>query len=84
MIEKYDEKEGYCRMLGHFIPFRYCRTMNERLPCRTILDCWFARLPIREFIEDNYSQEEQQRIFTPPKPKLVSLAEIVENAQKKK
>jgi len=69
-------------MLGHVLPFHYCRTMNEGLPCRRILDCWFRRMPIREFIEENFSEEELQRIFQPPKPKMVSLAEIVANAQK--
>ena len=69
MNDKYDKMEGYCRMLGHVLAFRYCRTMNERLPCSRILDCWFRRLPIREFIEENYSEEEKIRIFQPPKPK---------------
>ncbi|MEW6519438.1 MAG: hypothetical protein AB1461_08495 [Thermodesulfobacteriota bacterium] len=82
MIDQFDKNDAYCRMLGHVLPFHYCRTMNEGLPCSRILDCWFRRMPIREFIEENYSEEERQRIFQPPKPKMVSLAEIVANAQK--
>ena len=82
MIDQFDKNNAYCRMLGHVLPFHYCRTMNEGLPCGRILDCWFMRMPIREFIEGNYSEEERQRIFQPPKPKMVSLAEIVAKAQK--
>lgn len=82
MIDQFDKKDGYCRMLGHVLPFHYCRTMNEGLPCGKILDCWFRRMPIKEFIERNYSDEEQQRIFQPPKPKMISIAEIVANVQK--
>ncbi|OKY75907.1 MAG: hypothetical protein BM485_06125 [Desulfobulbaceae bacterium DB1] len=82
MRDQYDKKEGYCRMLGHVLPFHYCRTMNEGLPCGKILDCWFARLPIREFVDTHYSDEERERIFQPPKAKMVSLVEIIENARK--
>ncbi|MCD6388645.1 MAG: hypothetical protein J7L69_04475 [Desulfobulbaceae bacterium] len=81
MIEKYDKKECYCRMLGHFLPFRYCRTMQNGLPCGKILDCWFRILPIQTFIEENYSQEEREMIFEPPKPKMVSLAEMIERSK---
>lgn len=84
MIEKFDDKEGYCRMLGHVIPFKYCRTANYRLPCHKILDCWFNRLPVQQFVAENYSPEEQQSIFEPPPPKMVSIAGIVEKVRKKK
>lgn len=68
-------------MLGHVLPFHYCRTMNGNLPCGRILDCWFKRLPIREFVEVNYSAEERESVFQPPKPKMVSLVEIVEKVR---
>ena len=81
MIEQYDDKSGYCRMLGHTLGFNYCRIMHEGLPCHNILNCWFERLPIRAFIEEHYSADEQQRIFQPPKPKMVTLAEILNRKQ---
>ena len=68
-------------MLGHFLPFHYCRTMQNGLPCGKIPDCWFRILPIREFIEENYTEEEQRMIFEPPKPKMVSLVEMIEKAK---
>ncbi len=65
-----DAREVYCRMLGHVLAFRYCRTMQEGLPCGRILDCWFERMDIRKFVADNYSQEEQEKIFSPAPSRL--------------
>jgi len=82
MINSHDQKETYCRMLGHTLSFNYCRTVNEELPCRKVLDCWFEIFPIQEFILKNYLKEEQKKIFAPPKPKLASLISILNNIQK--
>lgn len=84
MIKKYDKKETYCRMLGHVLSFQYCRTMQEGVPCGRILDCWFKVLPIQKFIQENYSEEKQKLIFEPPKPKMISLVDILEKARKVK
>ena len=84
MKKKYDTRENYCRMLGHVLPFKYCRTMKEGLPCGRILDCWFKILPIEKFIEENYSDEEKKIIFEPPKAKMISLVEILEKTKKGK
>jgi len=83
MIDQYDEKNGYCRMLGHTLGFRYCRTMNEGLPCHNILNCWFERLEIEPFMAENYSREELQIIFKPPEMKIARLAKIIDTVQKK-
>ena len=68
-------------MLGHHLGFSYCRTMNESLPCSKILDCWFETFAVQEFIEQNYTEEERQKIFAPPKPKITSLLEAIEKAK---
>jgi hypothetical protein len=83
MIEKYDKQEGYCKMLGHFLTFDYCRTASKGLPCSKVLDCWFQHFQIEKFISENYSIEEQKAIFEPPKPKLLSITEILEQAQQR-
>jgi hypothetical protein len=83
MIDKYDKAEGYCKMLGHLITFDYCRSANEGLPCNKVRDCWFQHLPIQEFIATNYSLEEQKKFLAPPKAKIQSLSEILEQAQKR-
>ena len=70
-------------MLGHFLIFRYCRSVNKGLPCNRVLDCWFQTFPVEKFIAENYSPEDHKKIFEPPKTKVLSLAEILEQAQKR-
>ncbi len=70
-------------MLGHFLTFDYCRSVNDGVPCGKVLDCWFQHFPIQNFIDENYTAEEQEKIFTPQKPKILSLSEILEQAQKR-
>ncbi len=83
MREQYDKEEGYCKILGHFLTFDYCKTSNNGLPCSKVLDCWFQQFPIQEFIDSSYSKEEQKKIFEPPKSKILSLSEILEQAQER-
>jgi hypothetical protein len=68
--ETYDHLEVYCRKLGHTLPFKYCRIESNGLPCSKIMDCWFQRFPIQEYIQNNYSREEITRICSPSKSKM--------------
>jgi hypothetical protein len=83
MIEENDTREGYCRMLGHRLKFRYCRSVNERLPCSRIMDCWFEAFPVREFIQRNYNEGEVGRFLAPAQPKIVSILELAERARRR-
>ena len=78
MKEQYDEKEGYCRMLGHTLSFRYCRAMSAGLPCHNILNCWFERFDIETFVTENYTKEELRDIFKPPKTKIATMFEVID------
>ena len=81
MFTQYDALEIRCPALGHQLSFKYCRSANENAPCRKILDCWFQRINIQEFIAEHYSEAELQRITAEPKPKLVSILEIISRVQ---
>ena len=83
MKDKYDKQEGYCKMLGHFLTFDYCRSMSKGLPCSRILDCWFQNFPVQEYINENYTPKEQAKIFEAPKSKILTLTEILEQAQQR-
>ncbi len=83
MIEQYDKLESRCRLLGHNVPFKYCRTVQNRLPCSKIFDCWFRRLPIQDFIRNNYTEEELTKILFRPKAKMDSLVDMMEKIIKK-
>jgi len=82
MIEEYDKKETYCRTLGHCVHFKYCRTMHNKLPCSRILDCWFERLLIQEFIHKHYGKEELNRVFTTPRSKILTILDVLDKVQK--
>lgn len=82
MKEKYDNHEGRCRMLGHGVPFKYCRTVNEGLPCRKVLDCWFELFPVVEFIKSCYTGKEINEFLAPPGPKIESIISLIEKAKK--
>jgi hypothetical protein len=83
MREEFDKQDGYCKMLGHFLTFDYCRSSNKGLPCSKVMDCWFQQFPIEKYIQDNFTSEEQTKIFEPPKTKIRSLTEILEQAQQR-
>ncbi len=81
MNTQFDDKSAYCRSLGHYVPFQYCRTVGNNLPCRKIKDCWFENLEIEQFIRDNYTMEEQERIFSPPPEKITSIIDLINKAR---
>jgi hypothetical protein len=81
IMEKYDNHENYCRKLGHYVQFKYCRTVADRLPCSMIQDCWFEIIPVQEYLQRNFSEEELTKIFNPPKNKVSSLIDMIEKAK---
>jgi hypothetical protein len=81
MNTQFDDKTTYCRSLGHYVQLKYCRTVSNDLPCRKILDCWFEMLDIGQFIRENYTREEQERIFSPPPEKITTIIDLIKKAQ---
>jgi len=78
-----DNEEIYCRKLGHHLAFKYCRTEREGFPCSKILDCWFEKIPIEEFVRKNYSKAEIAAIAAPSRPKMMTLIDLIEQAKKR-
>ena len=82
-LNEHDTRTIYCRQLGCVIPFKYCRTMNQKLPCRSIADCWHEYIEIVPFLEENYSPEQLAIILTPRRTdKATRLVELAEKARK--
>jgi hypothetical protein len=53
------------------------------LPCFKTLDCWHIYFQVVEYLQQELSEIEWQESFEkPPIPKLLSLAELIEKAQK--
>jgi hypothetical protein len=81
MIDQFDDKTAYCRSLGHYVPFKYCRTVSEQLPCRKVRDCWHEKLEIDLFLNEEYSESERERIFSPPPEKISTIIDLIKKAQ---
>ena len=85
MIEEHDALMTYCPQLGGEVPFKYCRTVNESLPCRRVIVCWEFRLEISKFLGEHYSIDQIQRALAPPtKTRMETILELVEKAKKAK
>jgi len=83
MIEEYDALTIRCPQLGGEIPFKYCRTVNEELPCRRIVVCWEFRIEISKFLGEHYSVDQIQRALAPPtKTRIDTILELIEKAKK--
>ncbi len=82
MINEFDDKQIYCRKLGHFLPFKYCRSEHHDVPCTKIRDCWFEKISIDAFLQDNYSKEAIAYLFKPARPKVSTLLELIERSKK--
>jgi hypothetical protein len=83
MMEIYDDRVIHCPQLGGEVPFRYCRTVNETLPCRKIIPCWEFRMDIVQFLNDHFSSDEMQRFLAPPaKTRVETILDLIEQAKK--
>jgi len=83
MIEENDALIIRCPQLGGEVPFHYCRTVNEDLPCRRIILCWEFRIEISKFLGEHYSIEQIQCALAPPtKTRLETIIELIEKAKK--
>jgi hypothetical protein len=82
MSTQYDEQEIYCRKLGHFLTFDYCRQEHQAMPCAKIRDCWFGRIDIDQFLADHYSEKELTSVEKRTQPKIFTILELIEQAKK--
>lgn len=85
MLEIHDELIIRCPQLGGDVPFKYCRTLQNGLPCRRIIICWEFRFDIGNFLKENYSINEIREIFeAPQKSRIETIIESIEKAKKLK
>jgi hypothetical protein len=83
MIDEYDALIIHCPQLGGEVPFRYCRMVNEDLPCRRIMVCWEFRLEIAKFLGEHYSIDQVQNALAPSsRTRLDTILELIEKAKK--
>lgn len=80
-LEDHDNQTIYCRMLGHEVPFAYCRQGAGAIPCRKIFDCWYHMFDIQAFMKEHFTEDQINHILSPPKPKMTTLIELIQQAQ---
>lgn len=72
-----------CPRLGQQIHFGYCRQENMGLPCFKTLDCWHIYFEVVAYLRQELTDAEWKEAFERPvTPKILSLAQLVEKAQK--
>jgi len=81
-ITQHDQRRRRCPMLGHEVPFSYCRAPGRDLPCGKVLDCWFEAFDVRAFIDGHYTAAEIEQILAPRPDKTVTLLELIERARR--
>lgn len=80
-----DTFEIRCPRLGHQIHFAYCRKENFGLPCFKALQCWHPYFNVEEYLRRELSADQWREAFEKPgKHKVLSLVELIEQAQKRK
>ena len=53
------------------------------LPCFKTLDCWYIHFNVVDYLRQELAPAEWEASFEkPPTPKILSLAELIEKAQK--
>lgn len=83
MIEEFDNLFIRCPQLGGEVPFKYCRTLQDSLPCRRIIICWEFRIEIGKFLNENYSMDEiKKALSSPPKTRIETIVEMIERAKR--
>ena len=71
----------YCRLLGHEVPFSYCRRPGSDVFCRNITGCWEGKIDIHSFLAANYTSEQIAEGFKPKAPKLETLLDLIQKAK---
>lgn len=73
-----------CPKLGHQIHFSYCRKENFGLPCIKTLNCWFPYFKVEQYLREELGSDEYEQAFEKSvKPKIQSLMELIDQAQKR-
>jgi len=78
MREQFDGLDTYCRSLGHHVRFGYCRAAGGELPCARVGECWAARIPVDEYLREQFTPQEIERALAPKPGKLETILEIVQ------
>lgn len=82
--DEYDHLEIRCPRLGGEVTFAYCKKEAGGLPCPRTIICWEPHFPVHAYLKERLTKSEWDRCFNrPPKPKMTTLIELIEEARKR-
>ena len=81
-IEVHDSRERYCPMLGHHLPFSYCRGTAGNQPCGRVFDCWGETFEVEQFLRPHLTGQQLKRITAPRSDKAATLVELIAQAKR--
>ena len=82
-MDKHDQRDRRCPMLGHDIHFSYCRCPGRDLPCRKVFDCWWETFDVQDFIEHHFSAEQIEQILASPPGKTTTIVDLINQARQR-
>ena len=83
MKTPHDDKITRCPRLGDEIAFAYCLRESGNLPCARILACWQAAFDVAAVLREHLSPADWDKFqCQPPRDKVTSLIEIIEQAKR--
>ncbi len=80
-IDGFDDRRRYCRLLGHEVPFSYCRAPASEVFCRHVVDCWSERFDVRRFLNEHFDAQMIEKALGPVQPKMSRLVSLIHEAK---
>jgi hypothetical protein len=72
-----------CPRLGSPVTFSYCETESSGQPCLKCISCWTPYFDVAAALAEKLGSENLDSYFSrQPKPKVVTLIELIEKARK--
>jgi hypothetical protein len=73
-----------CPRLGSDVGFGYCRKCGDgQSPCFKVFDCWWKTFDVVAYFKERLPEEEFEKLArSKPKPKVLSLLELIEQARR--
>ncbi len=80
-IGEHDGRKIRCRILGHEVPFHYCRSQPGDPLCRNILNCWWEHFDVAAFLLDHMPEEHRRLMEKQPTSRLGQIMDAVDRAK---
>jgi len=77
--QRIDELVIRCRRLGHEVTFKYCHTQEGASICPSIRNCWWERVDIDAWLENNLDSDtiDKLRAGRAATPRLNRILDII-------